>query len=214
MWSFSYRAQPWSPESSACHGPCWSGRKAFPNISRTRTWKPSWPTNSGMSAFRQSRRRHSHGGPSRFLVSSAGLVVGCAPGGRTRKSLRRTSGRTRQRASGLCRKHFEGLRILCGSPLACVSGVTGADLKKRMVHIMSHHVVRKLDFSRKLLLSRGCCACHRSTGCIRPGESNSGIGGVERRNTPAAESSFESVSIKPSAFADDNRPNHKVMRSR
>jgi bla regulator protein blaR1 len=40
-----------------------------------------------------------------------------------------------------------------GSPLACVSGVTGADLKKRMVHIMTEHVVRKLDFSRKLVLS-------------------------------------------------------------
>src|SRR5271169_5786281 len=39
------------------------------------------------------------------------------------------------------------------SPLACVSGVTGADLKKRMVHIMSEHVVRKLDFSRRLLLT-------------------------------------------------------------
>jgi bla regulator protein blaR1 len=39
------------------------------------------------------------------------------------------------------------------SPLACVSGVTGADLKKRMVHIMSEHVVSKLDFSKKLLLS-------------------------------------------------------------
>jgi bla regulator protein blaR1 len=40
-----------------------------------------------------------------------------------------------------------------GSPLPCVSGVTGADLKKRMVHIMSEHVVRKLDFTRRLLLS-------------------------------------------------------------
>ncbi len=40
-----------------------------------------------------------------------------------------------------------------GSPLACVAGVTGADLKKRMVHIMSDHVVRKLDFSKKLLLT-------------------------------------------------------------
>jgi len=39
-----------------------------------------------------------------------------------------------------------------GSPLACVSGVTGADLKKRIVHIMNQRVVRKLDFSRKLLL--------------------------------------------------------------
>ena len=40
-----------------------------------------------------------------------------------------------------------------GSPLACVAGVTGADLKKRMVHIMSEHVVRKLNFSKKLLLT-------------------------------------------------------------
>jgi bla regulator protein blaR1 len=40
-----------------------------------------------------------------------------------------------------------------GSPLACVSGVTGADLKKRIVLIMSEHVARKLDLTRKLLLS-------------------------------------------------------------
>jgi TonB family protein len=43
---------------------------------------------------------------------------------------------------------------LCvASPLACVSGVTGADLKKRMVHIMTDEITRKLNFSRKLLLS-------------------------------------------------------------
>ena len=42
-----------------------------------------------------------------------------------------------------------------GSPLACVSGVTGADLKKRMVHIMSEHVVRKLDFSREVIIDGG-----------------------------------------------------------
>jgi bla regulator protein blaR1 len=39
-----------------------------------------------------------------------------------------------------------------GFPLACVSGVTGADLKKRIVHIMTQRAARKLDFSRKLLL--------------------------------------------------------------
>src|SRR5215467_7222699 len=39
-----------------------------------------------------------------------------------------------------------------GSPLACVSGVTGADLKKRIVHIMTKNVASKLNFSRKLLL--------------------------------------------------------------
>jgi bla regulator protein BlaR1 len=40
-----------------------------------------------------------------------------------------------------------------GSPLPCVPGVTGADLKRRIARIMSERVARKLDFSRKLLLS-------------------------------------------------------------
>lgn len=39
-----------------------------------------------------------------------------------------------------------------GSPLACVSGVTGADLKKRIVRIMTERVTHQLDFSKKLLL--------------------------------------------------------------
>jgi bla regulator protein BlaR1 len=38
------------------------------------------------------------------------------------------------------------------SPLACVSGVTGADLKKRILRIMTERVVSSLDFNRKLLL--------------------------------------------------------------
>lgn len=40
-----------------------------------------------------------------------------------------------------------------GSPLPCVSGVTGADLKKRMVHIMNDRILHKLGFARKLLLT-------------------------------------------------------------
>ncbi|MDQ1410588.1 MAG: hypothetical protein QOJ41_2323, partial [Acidobacteriaceae bacterium] len=39
------------------------------------------------------------------------------------------------------------------SPLACISGVTGADLKKRILRIMTEDHGRKLDFSRKLMLS-------------------------------------------------------------
>jgi bla regulator protein BlaR1 len=39
-----------------------------------------------------------------------------------------------------------------GSPLACVSGVTGADLKRRIVRIMTSGAVRKLDFGKKFLL--------------------------------------------------------------
>jgi uncharacterized protein (TIGR03435 family) len=53
--------------------------------------------------------------------------------------------------------YAEGILNVCKfyveSPLACVSGVTGSDLKKRIVRIMSEQVARKLDFSRKLLLS-------------------------------------------------------------
>jgi len=39
------------------------------------------------------------------------------------------------------------------SPLACVSGISGADLKKRIVQIMTEHVGLKLDLQRKLLLA-------------------------------------------------------------
>jgi len=39
-----------------------------------------------------------------------------------------------------------------GSPLACISGVTGADLKERIVRIMREPVARKLDLGKKLLL--------------------------------------------------------------
>jgi len=38
------------------------------------------------------------------------------------------------------------------SPLDCVSGVTGADLKNRIVRIMTESVARRLGFPRKLLL--------------------------------------------------------------
>ena len=39
-----------------------------------------------------------------------------------------------------------------GSPLVCISGVTGADLKSRVVRIMQEPVAHKLDLGKKLLL--------------------------------------------------------------
>jgi uncharacterized protein (TIGR03435 family) len=39
------------------------------------------------------------------------------------------------------------------SPIVCMSGVTGSELKQRIVRIMTKQVVLKLDLSRKLLLS-------------------------------------------------------------
>ena len=52
--------------------------------------------------------------------------------------------------------YAEGILNVCKlyleSPLACVSGVTGADLKKRVLRIVGKQVARNLDLSRKLLL--------------------------------------------------------------
>jgi uncharacterized protein (TIGR03435 family) len=56
-----------------------------------------------------------------------------------------------------CRMYAESILKICEfcveSSLPCVSGVTGSDLKKRVVRIMSERVARKLDFSKKLLLT-------------------------------------------------------------
>ena len=45
----------------------------------------------------------------------------------------------------VCRAYLE-------SPLPCVPGVTGADLKKRILRIAANQMTRKLDLARKLLL--------------------------------------------------------------
>jgi uncharacterized protein (TIGR03435 family) len=44
------------------------------------------------------------------------------------------------------------------SPMPCVSGVTGSDLKKRIVRIMTGHTTRQLDLGRKLLLGLAATA--------------------------------------------------------
>ncbi len=47
---------------------------------------------------------------------------------------------------GVCRLYLE-------SPLVCVSGVTGADLKKRIEGIMTNRIIRRMGFGRKLILA-------------------------------------------------------------
>jgi len=57
-----------------------------------------------------------------------------------------------------CRQqqYAEGILKVCefclASPLPCVSGVAGGDLKKRMVQIMIEHKLRKMGVGKKLLL--------------------------------------------------------------
>ncbi len=43
-------------------------------------------------------------------------------------------------------------RFYVESPMSCVAGVTGADLKERIVRIMAEQVAKKLDLGRKILL--------------------------------------------------------------
>jgi bla regulator protein BlaR1 len=59
--------------------------------------------------------------------------------------------------SGSARQTYaEGVLKVCefclSSPLVCMAGVAGGDLKKRMVYIMTERTLHPLDFSRKLLL--------------------------------------------------------------
>jgi len=79
------------------------------------------------------------------------------------------------------------------SPLTCVSGVTGADLKKRMVQIMTDGVVRQLNFARRLLLWTAAClaiALPIAFGLLNvtPSRAESPLSSVPK---------FASVSIKP-----------------
>jgi bla regulator protein BlaR1 len=92
-----------------------------------------------------------------------------------------------------------------GSPLACVSGVTGADLKKRMVHIMTISVSRKLDFGRKLLLSAAglvAVAVPVVFGLAKPTQSRAE---AKAQNSAAIAPVFEVASIKPNKSGDDRQ---------
>jgi bla regulator protein BlaR1 len=65
-----------------------------------------------------------------------------------------------EEVSSLCRQaqvYAESILRVCKfcseSPLACVSGITGADLKRRIVQIMTERTVLKLSLVKKLLLA-------------------------------------------------------------
>ena len=93
------------------------------------------------------------------------------------------------------------------SPLTCVSGVTGADLKKRMVQIMTDSVVHQLNFTRKVLLWTAAClaiALPIAFGLLNatPSRAESPLNGVPK---------FASVSIKPHPAEDKGFMMQKMM---
>ena len=74
------------------------------------------------------------------------------------------------------------------SPLACVSGITGSDLKKRIVRIMSEAITARLSFRKKLLLAVAGLAA-----LVMP----LAVGLTNAPQTGNALPSFEAASIKP-----------------
>ena len=95
------------------------------------------------------------------------------------------------------------------SPLTCVSGVTGSDLKKRMVHIMTDHVVRKLSFARKIVLwvTAGLAiALPLAFGLLNatPSRAESAVGAAPE---------YVDVSIKPHPEGPNGMTRTKVMIS-
>ena len=87
------------------------------------------------------------------------------------------------------------------SPLPCVPGVSGADLKQRIGQIMSHRAVRPVGFGRKLLLTAACCLAIASpvvVGALKA----PGLPESRAYSEPAAPSvSFSEISIQPDADA-------------
>ena len=94
------------------------------------------------------------------------------------------------------RVYAEGILNVCKfyleSPLICVSGVTGSNLKRRIEEIMAHRIAHKMDFGRKLLLAVAGVAAVAAPIII--GMTNAFPLRAQSPRTPRA---FEVVSVKP-----------------
>jgi bla regulator protein BlaR1 len=86
------------------------------------------------------------------------------------------------------------------SPLACVSGVTGADLKQRIVRIMTQRSVDKLGFLKKLLLvaiGTGAVTAPIVTGLIKAPVATAQSTQANRDSAPATSGSASSNFAAP-----------------
>ena len=86
------------------------------------------------------------------------------------------------------------------SPLLCVAGVTGSNLKKRIEVIMLHHTPRNLDFARKLLLTSAAVLALTiplASGLLHPTLTQ-----AHSPNSGSTTSSFESVYLQPNTTGE------------
>ena len=91
-----------------------------------------------------------------------------------------------------------------GSPLPCVAGVTGADLKKRMVHIMNDRILN-LGFARKLLITTAATLAIAIPITFGLFNATAGRAQSQAENATLPTPAFSSVSIKPHESAEPMR---------
>jgi uncharacterized protein (TIGR03435 family) len=96
--------------------------------------------------------------------------------------------------------YAEGILQTCQfyleSPLVCMSGIAGSDLKKRITRIMTQRLARKLSFGRKVLLTAAGMAA--VAGPIVFGVINAPQGRAQSQPTASTPPpSFDVASIKP-----------------
>jgi len=100
--------------------------------------------------------------------------------------------------------YAEGILNVCRfyveSPLACASGISGSDLKSRIVRIMGQRVARNLDLGRKLLLSAagaGAIVLPVAIGSLHPAPILAQI-----QDAPADIPKYDVATVKPSKSVD------------
>ena len=105
--------------------------------------------------------------------------------------------------------YAEGILNVCKfyveSPLECVAGVSGSDLKKRVLRIMSHRSGVALDFGRRALLMAAAVLVLTlpiGFGVVR-GQSATANSGTPKSKNAHKVPQFDVVSIKPTPSSDD-----------
>jgi bla regulator protein BlaR1 len=94
--------------------------------------------------------------------------------------------------------YAEGILNVCKfyieSPVSCVSGVTGSNLKKRIETIMTHRIVRSIGFGKRLMLATAGCIAIVLPVAI----------GVLSAQSPATRPQFEVASVKLNTSGGSN----------
>jgi bla regulator protein BlaR1 len=107
--------------------------------------------------------------------------------------------------------YAEGILNVCKfymqSPLLCVSGVTGSNLKKRIEEIMTHRIADRLNLARKLLLTAAGVAAIAAPVIV--GMLNAPQARAQSQSD--ARLAFEVASVKPTATADPRRMGWQVL---